>query len=60
VRIVALNTWKNEGDYRRRLRLMRDGLAELAADVICLQEAFVGGCWDSVSGPAVGLDLEPL
>jgi endonuclease/exonuclease/phosphatase family metal-dependent hydrolase len=40
MRIVTLNTWKNEGDYRRRLRLMRDGLADLSADVICLQEAF--------------------
>jgi endonuclease/exonuclease/phosphatase family metal-dependent hydrolase len=41
MRIVTLNTWKNEGDYRRRLRLMRDGLAALAPDVVCLQEVFV-------------------
>lgn len=40
MRIVTLNTWKNEGDYRRRLRLMRDGLAELSPDVVCLQEVF--------------------
>lgn len=40
MRVVTLNTWKNEGDYPRRLRLMRDGLAALSPDVVCLQEAF--------------------
>ncbi len=40
MRIVTLNTWKNEGDYRRRLALMAAGLADLSADVICLQECF--------------------
>ena len=40
MRIVTLNTWKNEGDYPRRLELMAAGLAELRADVICLQECF--------------------
>ncbi|MFZ5720705.1 MAG: endonuclease/exonuclease/phosphatase family protein [Pseudomonadota bacterium] len=40
MRIVTLNTWKNEGDYARRLRLMGEGLAALDADLVCLQECF--------------------
>lgn len=40
MRIVTLNTWKNEGDYRRRLQLMGDGLLALAPDIVCLQECF--------------------
>lgn len=56
MRIVTLNTWKNEGDYRRRLRLMRDGLAELSPDVVCLQEAFaaVGADTARELGAALG------
>lgn len=38
--VVTLNTWKNDGDYARRLPLMRDGLAAMAPDVVCLQECF--------------------
>lgn len=40
MRLVTLNTWKNEGLYARRLELMGRGLAALSADVICLQECF--------------------
>lgn len=47
MRIVTLNTWKNEGDYRRRLPLMRDGLAAMAPDLICLQECFVAEGFDT-------------
>lgn len=43
MRIVTLNTWKCEGLYARRLVLMAEGLRELCADVICLQECFAGG-----------------
>ena len=42
MRIVTLNTWKNEGDYRRRLDLMARGLADLSPDIVCLQECFAG------------------
>jgi endonuclease/exonuclease/phosphatase family metal-dependent hydrolase len=38
--IVSLNTWKNDGEYRVRLRLMAEGLAALKADIILLQECF--------------------
>jgi endonuclease/exonuclease/phosphatase family metal-dependent hydrolase len=40
MRIVTLNTWKNEGDYPRRLGPMAAQLRELAPDVVCLQECF--------------------
>lgn len=49
LRIVTLNTWKNEGDYARRLPLMRDGLAALASDVVCLQECFVAEGFDTAA-----------
>lgn len=41
MRIVTLNTWKNEGDYDRRLALMGEGLARLDPDLVLLQEVFV-------------------
>lgn len=59
MRIVTLNTWKNEGDYARRLPLMRDGLAAMAPDVVCLQECFVADGFDTAAwlAHALGLDL---
>lgn len=42
MRIATLNTWKNQGDYDRRLEAMAAGLADLRADLICLQECFAG------------------
>jgi len=40
VRILTLNTWKNEGPYVSRLRAMASGLRALAPDVVLLQEVF--------------------
>jgi endonuclease/exonuclease/phosphatase family metal-dependent hydrolase len=40
MRIVSLNTWKCDGDYRHRLGLMAEGLATLAPDLLLLQEVF--------------------
>ena len=57
MRIVTLNTWKNEGDYARRLALMAEGLAPLQADVICLQECFCGGGADTAAFLAARLGL---
>lgn len=59
MRIVTLNTWKNEGDYRRRLPLMRDGLAAMSPDVVCLQECFVAAGFDTAGWLAaqLGFDL---
>jgi endonuclease/exonuclease/phosphatase family metal-dependent hydrolase len=61
MRVVTLNTWKNEGDYLRRLPLMRDGLAAMAPDVVCLQECFVAEGFDTAARLAaeLGLDLHP-
>ena len=49
MRIVTLNTWKNEGDYPRRLELMAAQLCELRAEVICLQECFAAGAADTAT-----------
>jgi endonuclease/exonuclease/phosphatase family metal-dependent hydrolase len=49
MRIVSLNTWKKEGDYSRRLPLMRDGLAAMAPDVVCLQECFFADGFDTAA-----------
>lgn len=57
MRIATLNTWKNEGDYPRRLRLMAEGLRALQADVICLQECFAGGGHDTALYLALALNL---
>ena len=40
VRVVTLNTWKNDGDLRRRLPAMIDGLRALTPDLVLLQEVF--------------------
>ncbi len=40
IRIVTLNCWKDEGDLAARLPVIARGLANLAADVICLQEVY--------------------
>jgi endonuclease/exonuclease/phosphatase family metal-dependent hydrolase len=58
--LVTLNTWKNGGDYARRLSLMAEGLAALAPDVIVLQEVFAApdACahtGDSLAAALVGM-----
>lgn len=40
IRILSLNTWKNEGDYPARVHAMASGISALKPDVVCLQEAF--------------------
>lgn len=57
MRIVTLNTWKNEGDYARRLGLMARGLQALGPDVVCLQECFAAQGFDTACalGKALGL-----
>lgn len=46
--IITLNTWKNGGDYARRLTLMGEQMAALAPGIVALQEVF--------AAPAIGLD----
>ena len=57
MRVVTLNTWKNEGDYPRRLRLMAEGVAALNPDIVCLQECFVGAGRDTAATLAAALGL---
>lgn len=58
MRIVSLNTWKNEGRYRRRLDLMAEGLGELAPDVVCLQECFRADGFDTARHLANALRMD--
>jgi endonuclease/exonuclease/phosphatase family metal-dependent hydrolase len=58
MRIVTLNTWKNEGDYARRLPLMLTGLKALAPDLVCLQECFVADGFDTAAFLAAELGLD--
>ena len=57
MRIVTLNTWKNDGHYRRRLQLMGDGLRGMAPDVVCLQECFTAEGFDTAGWLASELGL---
>ncbi len=40
-RILSLNTWKNDGEYDRRLPLMTSELLRLQPQIILLQECFL-------------------
>lgn len=57
MRIVNLNTWKNGGDYTRRLGLMAQQLGSLSADVVCLQEAFAADRADTAAFLASALGM---
>ncbi|MAK83899.1 endonuclease/exonuclease/phosphatase family protein [Phenylobacterium sp.] len=60
MRIVTLNTWKNEGQFERRLALMAEGLGELGPDVVCLQECFHAEGWDTAAHLSEALGLVAL
>ena len=66
MRLVTLNTWKGDGAYAGRMDRMAEGLAELAPDVVALQEVLLApalGCdtaaflADALGLPAVTLPL---
>ncbi len=61
LRLVTLNTWKNEGHYTSRVAAMAQQLAALDADVIALQECFAceakGDDTAAVLAEATGLCL---
>ncbi|WP_421936073.1 endonuclease/exonuclease/phosphatase family protein [Phenylobacterium sp.] len=58
LRVVTLNTWKNDGDYPARLTRIADGLAALDPDVVCLQECFAGGGHDTARVLSDALNLQ--
>ena len=65
--LITLNTWKCDGDYPRRLTLMRRELARLDPDILALQEVFVDAesqvgtaATLAVVGDHVWAMLEPL
>lgn len=57
MRIVTLNTSKNEGWYEHRISLMAEGLAAPRPDIVCLQEVFETAGLDTAArlGRALGL-----
>ncbi len=59
LRVVTLNTWKNEGDYFGRMRAIAAGLRDLQPDVVLLQEVFriEGGFADTAADLARELGL---
>ena len=40
MKIVTLNTWKNDGPFKERWSFLIDGLLALNPDILCLQEVF--------------------
>lgn len=60
LRIVSLNTWKCDGDYPQRLRLIVDGLRALQPDIVLLQEVFrtLDGTWNTASTVANALKMQ--
>ena len=55
IRVLTLNSWKDEGDYDRRMSLIASQLPPLDCDIVCLQEVFSAGegapsTFDSLSG----------
>ncbi|WP_439545723.1 endonuclease/exonuclease/phosphatase family protein [Sandarakinorhabdus sp.] len=62
IRVVTLNSWKDEGDWPARMALIAAGLAALDPDIICLQEVYVGGGRDTgvVLAARTGLICTPL
>jgi len=41
VKIITINTWKCDGDYRARMALLAEQLYQLKPDIIACQECFV-------------------
>jgi endonuclease/exonuclease/phosphatase family metal-dependent hydrolase len=60
LRVLTLNTWKCDGDYRRRLDLMAQGLARWSPDLVLLQEAFASddGQADTAAQLAQALSMQ--
>lgn len=40
IRIITINTWKCDGQYKLRLQALANGLKELKPDLVALQEVF--------------------
>ncbi len=47
IRLLTLNSWKDQGDWAARMDAIAEGLCALAPDIVCLQEVYVGGGRDS-------------
>lgn len=57
LRVLTLNTWKNEGDYEARIAAMGAGLAALDLDIVLLQEVFRTAAGTADTGRALAESL---
>src|ERR1700753_484135 len=48
IKIVTINTWKCDGEYRKRIQVMVKQLADLKPDIIACQECFVSETADTL------------
>lgn len=58
MRVLTWNTWKNSPPYQDRLSTMAELAAEADPDIVLLQEAFVGGGFDTAGHIAARLGLQ--
>jgi len=56
LKICTLNTWKCDGRYRDRLKLMAAETARIKPDILMLQEAFAAGEDDTAATLAAAMD----
>jgi endonuclease/exonuclease/phosphatase family metal-dependent hydrolase len=47
IRLVTLNSWKDEGDWPARMAAIAEGLTLLQPDIVCLQEVYAGAGRDT-------------
>jgi endonuclease/exonuclease/phosphatase family metal-dependent hydrolase len=57
ITVLTLNSWKGDGDYPKRLELIRHGIATLRPDICLLQESLAAGAlgWDTAEHLAEAL-----
>jgi len=57
IRVVTLNTGKDEGDWPARITAIGAALRDLCPDIVCLQEVYVGAGRDTGQALATAMGL---
>jgi endonuclease/exonuclease/phosphatase family metal-dependent hydrolase len=57
IKIITINTWKCDGEYRERMRSLAEGLRLLKPDIIACQECFVSEEADTLKFLAAELHM---
>jgi len=55
IRVLTMNIWNFDGEYEARQRLLREGVVDLAPDLLAFQEAGCDGSRDQVRDLLAGL-----